>query len=205
MPVSAPRPTAQASKQCGVWAVMLRTCLVFSVWEERTRGRHFVFDPECLGTSDTSFMSVPTNEMELARIAIRRICDGGHVIQGAPAATVKPRSGPLCPQSAEPCSSAERTARASHCLECATGSLTVSTAVMKSSAKKVGGPCPGSPRRSKGGHSNTFYYRGLCLLVQIPSTPCTYNSMISCPLRGLCIHPSIHPFTQPSNIHSPVT
>ena len=125
---------------------------------------------------------------------------------------------PTCPpsvssQSAEPHSSAKRTARASPCPGSVTGSPTVSMGVTKSNARKVG---QGRTRYLEGnqrmgsarqpGPSPCFFHKGFCPLVQIltspsisvPICPSVYPSI--CPSIHLSIYPSKYPSTH-SSIH----
>lgn len=100
---------------------------------------------------------------------------------------------PLCsPQSAEPHSSAKKTARASRCPESVTGSLTVSTAVMKSSAKKVDGSCSQGSGVAGSQVPQLSSAQGSALLSTYPSTLCAYVSMSIHPLIYLPIHPSTY-------------
>lgn len=121
---------------------------------------------------------------------------------------------PTCPssvssQSAEPHSSARRTARASPCPGSVTGSPTVSTGVTKSNARKVG---QGMTRYLEGnqrmgsarqpGPSPCFFHKGFCPLVQILTSPSI--SVPICPsVYPSSVHPSIRLFIHP-NTHPPI-
>lgn len=97
---------------------------------------------------------------------------------------------PLYSQSAEPCSSARKIAHASHCPGSVTGSLTVSMAAMKSSAKKVGRPCPRSPRRPKGVKATPIATKVPVFLSQ-SYQPTVHTSAYSVVCSE--VHPSIYP------------
>lgn len=176
---------------------MLHTCLVSSQSVRR--------DPECLGASDASFLSVPTTEMGFARIAMR-ICDGGHVTQGASAATVKPQPGPLAPQ---PLSSVPTVCRAM--FQCQEDSTCISLPRVcdqkpdclngsdEEQCQEGRGTLQGDQRgsqphlllqRSLSSCSNTG--NPLCLRLHVQRS--TQRSIHP------FIHSPIHPFTQPSDI-----
>lgn len=117
-------------------------------------------------------------------------------------------------QFAEPPSSAKRTAHASHCPGSVMGSLTVSTEVTKSSARKVG--C-GVTRETKDwvsaiqlGPSARFFGKGFCPLVQILTNSsicmsvCPYVCPASQPAIFWPLQPELDCFITHSSVHWPV-
>lgn len=108
-------------------------------------------------------------------------------------------------QFAEPLFSAKRTAHASHCPGSVMGSLTVSTEVTRSSARKVGGAWPGIQRETKWvsgrqpGPPAHVFGKSFCPLVQILTTYKYACLSVHASIRRPASHVSIHPSSGLSN------
>lgn len=147
-----------------------------------------------------------------------------HALQAAPSPSLAPlASSSLCipTQCAEPHSSAKRTAHASHSPGSVTSSLTVSTGVTRSSARKVGqggAGYPGGDQRTAQQGSPTLLQASLAKLsASCPNTYrpiCTYAYMSNCPPIQLLVSPTalsirrfvyllFHPSVSPSTCLSP--